>query len=551
MNGSAREISTREGEEVAQKIPLAPEWTDEDRPIQIIETHISTVFLGQNHVLKMKKPVNFGFLDYTTLEKRLEACRAEVELNRRLSPHVYLRVQPVSEIDGVLHLSGAGQIVDYGVLMRRLPADRMLDHLVANGLVTEAMIERVSERLCSFHENARRGPEIDRYGSIETIRGNWTESFEQVAPYAGRTIDPEPLRRIEDWVFSGLEEMRPLFEQRVRSGRIRDGHGDLRCESVCMTGETPPGDIVIFDCIEFNDRFRYADVSSEVAFLSMDLDIRGRPDLGYYFAECYKARSGDSDLFSLLPFYKCYRAFVRGKVLSFRLDQPGLSDGEKHSAHARARVYFDYARRYSNLPPCPFVVAVGGLSGTGKTSLARAIASELGLKVISADRVRKSIFGDELADQRYGEGAYSPAANVTTYSKMLEMASESMKLGRPVVLDATFRRRPDREAARELASSLGAAFRLIICQLAPSLIKERLDKRRRLKDGHSDARWETYLRQRNEFDPVDRSKFGTAGRYESTVAGCQESATLNLNTERALSHCAREATDWLRSTLSH
>ncbi|MGH9763200.1 MAG: kinase, partial [Blastocatellia bacterium] len=274
MTEAREQISTLDPEELNRKIAQAPEWGDANHPIQTIQTHISTVFLGQKHVLKTKKPVDFGFLDYTTLERRLRACRAEVELNRRLCRDVYLGVQPISEVEGDIHLSRQGRILDYGVLMSRLPANRMLDHMVADGAVTESIIERVCKKLCLFHLNARRGKEIEQFGRIEMIRQNWRENFDQTLPYAGRTINRDYFDSIERWVWRTIEEKADVFEDRVKSGWIRDGHGDVRCESVCITGDEFQNQIVIFDCIEFNDRFRYADVASEVAFLSMDLDIR-------------------------------------------------------------------------------------------------------------------------------------------------------------------------------------------------------------------------------------------------------------------------------------
>jgi hypothetical protein len=473
----------------------------------------------------LKKPVDFGFLDYTSLEKRRRACEAEVSLNRRLCPGIYLKVQPVVEVDGRPRLSDAGRIIDYGVLMKRLPDDRMLDKMVANHVVTEAIIDRIVERLSDFHRDARRGPDVDLYGSPELIRHNWEENFTQTAPYLGCTITASDFALIRHWISARFVAFDELLRKRVRDGAICDGHGDLRSESICITDG-----ICIFDCIEFNERFRCGDVASEVAFLAMDLDARGRPDLGYYFSECYEARASDGELFTLLPFYRCYRAFVRGKVLSFRLDQPEFNDAQQRDAVLRAKNYFSLARRYATPLNNETVIAVIGLSGTGKTSLARAIAGELGLRVVSSDATRKSLFGDTKESFEYGEGIYNTEANDLTYKTLIDKGRAFLKEAGGVILDATFQRAADRTAAQDMADELGANWRIIECQLSPDLVRSRLDERGVQRDGLSDATWETYLRQRQSFEPIDP---------------CSDT-NLVLDNAPTLSLTSRAATDWLR-----
>jgi uncharacterized protein len=524
-NESDRRTEMRSWLSMVESLIYASEWSPDDLPIEMIQTHISVVLLGRHHVLKLKKPVDFGFLDYTTLEKRRRACEAEVDLNRRLCPDIYLAVQPVTEVDGEAHLSSEGRVIDYGVWMKRLPADRMLDRMVAEGAVTEAMIDRVAGRLSRFHRQARRGPEVYAYGRPNAIRRNWEENFTQTARYVGRTITPQSYDAIRDWVARWMVNSDELLQSRVRDERICDGHGDLRCESICVTDG-----ICIFDCIEFNDRFRCGDVASEVAFLEMDLYVRGRPDLGYYFSECYRRHTGDRELFSLMPFYRCYRAYVRGKVLSFRLDEPEFSEEERKAAATRATNYFKLARRYATPLERPTVIAVMGLSGTGKTSVARSIAVELGLPVVSSDAIRKELFKQAAHQEGYGEGIYGPEANRLTYQALLDRGRNLFEENRGVLLDATFQRADDRRRARELASALGAEWRLIECQVAPDLLKSRLANR--TADGLSDATWETYLRQREQFEPVTESTGVTH---------------LLLDNRGSLSSVSQTATDWLRA----
>lgn len=511
--------------DMVDSLRMAPNWQADDLPVELVHTHISVVLLGRRHVLKLKKPVDFGFLDYTTVENRRSACEAEVRLNRRLCPNTYLAVQPISIVSGQPRLSDAGPIIDYGVLMQRLPGDRMLDHLIARDEATEVMIDRVAERLCAFHDAADRSREIDRYGSLELIRQNWDENFEQMAPYVGRTIPQRAFETIRNWVDRWQREHQPLLRSRVEAGRIRDGHGDVRSESICVTNG-----ICIFDCIEFNDRFRYGDVASEVAFLAMDLDARGRPDLGYYFAERCEKRSGDREMFELLPFYRCYRACVRGKVLSFRLDEADFSEVQKSAARSRARHYFNLARRYASRLQNPTVIVVSGLSGTGKTTLARSVAGELGLRVVSADAVRKSLFESGSRNWGYGQGPYSSEANRLTYERLIEMGRDLIRSGEGVVLDATFRRKAVRDSTREIAISETAEYRLIECRLPATAVRSRLERRAERGETLSDATWETYLLQRREFDSIDRSEVGH----------------LALDTSGGLPIVARLATDWLR-----
>jgi len=300
----------------------------------------------------------------------------------------------------------------------------------------------------------------------------------------------------------------------------------MSAASICVTNG-----ICIFDCIEFNERFRCGDVASEVAFLSMDLHARGRPDLGYYFSGRYQAHTADSQLFILLPFYKCYRAYVRGKVLSFRLDELEFSKEERQVAASRARNYFDLARRYAAALTKPSIIAVAGLSGTGKTSVARAIAEELGLRVISSDAVRKSLFESGKQLSRYGEGIYTAEASRLTYQKLIELGRALFNKDNGVIFDATFQRAKDRSLVREMAVASGARWRLIECQTPSDVIHQRLDWRDTLKDGLSDATWETYLRQRDEFKPV---------------TGSSETTHLTLDTRGSQCENSHAATDWLR-----
>lgn len=533
---------------MVERLRESADWPADELPVEIKQTHISVILLGRNTVIKLKKPVDFGFLDYTTLSRRLRACEDEVRLNRRLCSDAYLGIAAIIDIDGRIHLrrdadqktggapgpaSGASsseageKIIDYGVLMRRLPDERMLDQLIRSGQATEAMIERIADRVSQFHRAALRGPEVSRWGSLAEVRYNWDENFEQSAPYIGRTISAPDFDAIRDWVERWFAKEAELFERRVREGRIVDGHGDLRCESICLQDDS----ICIYDCIEFNDRFRCDDVASEVAFLAMDLDARARPDLGYFFTEAYQRRAMDPDLFKLLPFYRCYRAFVRGKVLSFRLDKDEFSAEEKRSAATRAAAYFELSRRYAARLEKPAMIAVTGLSGTGKTTVARAIGGELGLRVVSADEVRQSIFGAAKKAAAYGEGVYTAEATRRTYEEMIRRASELLAEEGGVILDATFIDAELRRMAREAALGSGARWRVIDCRLDEQAVRERLARRAESGEGLSDATWEIYLQQR---------------RKSGYAADAEGDDLFILDTSGSRAAAGRAACDWLR-----
>ncbi len=355
---------------------LRPEaYPHRPRRVRLVETHISYVFLAGPFAYKVKKPVNFGFLDYSTLEKRRHFCEQEVRLNQVLCPGTYLRVVPIVRTPSGLRVDGDGEPVEYAVLMRRLQTDRMLDRLVRLGRIDPEVLVRVARKVAEFHAASDRSPEIDRFGEPEVIRFNWEENFEQTAPYVGRTIPVRWYEGIRRYVTRFLEGSADLLRRRVVEGRVRDCHGDLRTESICVEDG-----ICIFDRIEFNDRFRYGDVAAEVAFLAMDLDALGRPDLGYVFAESYIAFSGDRELRRLLPFYQCYRAYVRGKVSSFRLDQVE-AEAERRRIRRLAHRYFRLAWDYARAPGRPVLVAVAGAPAEGGLVLARSLGCRLGAVV--------------------------------------------------------------------------------------------------------------------------------------------------------------------------
>ncbi|MBC8274836.1 MAG: hypothetical protein H8E40_07705 [Chloroflexi bacterium] len=316
-------------------------YPDASSKVEMMQTQMSFLFLTGDYVYKVKKPVDLGFLDYTTLEKRRFFCQQEIELNRRLCPEIYLEVVPIVSSQGQIRLVGEGETIEYAVKMKQLPAEQMMDRLLPQDLVMEEMVVRVAEKLASFHDKARTSPEISAYGKLDAIMINTEENFTQTERYMGISISDQKYHRIKAYTNEFLKSNKSLFQKRIASGRIRDCHGDLHAAHVCISNG-----IYIYDCIEFNDRFRYGDVASEVAFLAMDIDRFKQADLSQAFVNAYVSLSQDKELLQLLNFYKCYRAYVRGKVESFKFDDPYVSEEEKASALAAARRYFELAESY-------------------------------------------------------------------------------------------------------------------------------------------------------------------------------------------------------------
>jgi hypothetical protein len=309
--------------------------------IELVQTQMSFIFLAGDFAYKVKKEVNLGYLDYTTLEKRHFFCHQELELNRRLCPGAYLAVVPIVEEKGGLRIEGRGKAIEYAVKMKRLPQERMMDVLLPQGQVTPEMIARVAEKLVSFHQKAETNQEIAAFGKLDVIRQNTDENFAQTEKYIGTSITAEEYQHIKNYTDNFVDSNASLFDKRVREGKIRDCHGDLHAAHVCFTDN-----ICIYDCIEFNDRFRYSDVASEIAFLAMDLDRYQQAGLSRHLVNTYVELSHDEELLKLLNFYKCYRAYVRGKVESFKLDDPCIPEGEKARILSVARSYFQLAESY-------------------------------------------------------------------------------------------------------------------------------------------------------------------------------------------------------------
>jgi hypothetical protein len=500
--------------------------------LPVMQTHASAVLLAGDCAYKLKKPKNFGFFDYSTPALRRHFCQEEVRLNARLAPEVYLGVAPVlCAADGRVRFGptlppeqapepdapfNGETVLDYAVVMTRLPDEATLEAQVYTGTATPDLLAEVAERIATFHTSTPTSEHITTFGDLAVISSNWEENFAQARAFIGRALDEATYDQITAAVRRFLQERQRLFAHRRWTGRIRDCHGDLRLQHVYVLGQHAAGRhrIVVIDCIEFNERFRYGDVAGEVAFLTMELDAAGRPDLSRAFVEAYVRASDDESLRELLPFYACYRAYVRGKVAAFQLDEPEVPVEQQETARKLAQALFERAARYADSLTPPLLVLIGGLMGTGKSTLARALQRELGWVLCSSDATRKRLAGLHPAHPEaasFGQGLYSQDWNERTYHALLEEAEAVLASGRSVLLDASFARRADRRAALHMATAQGARAIFIECLCPPEVALQRLARRwaTRVEGGlqrsteasqASDGRPDLYERQRAEWD---------------------------------------------------
>ncbi len=337
-----REAETMQVQKQVVEALMKPEAYDEDAgQIELVQTHISFVFLTKNFAYKVKKAVNFGFVDFATLEKRRFFCEKELQLNKRLCEDLYLGVVPINKSD-VIKIKGDGETVEYAVKMRKIPQERMLTKLFERNEVEKELVDRIARIIAEFHSRAETNARISEFGSLAMIGTNWKENFDQTEEFIGKTLTEEDFKMIRKKISEFTTQNSTVFEKRIAEGRIRDCHGDIHSGNIFVADR-----IYIFDAIEFNDRFRYSDVASDVAFLAMDLDFRERADLSEFLTNRYIEYSGDQGVRRLMVFYKCYRAYVRGKVISFKLNDPSINEEEKNAAKKEAAAYFELACYYA------------------------------------------------------------------------------------------------------------------------------------------------------------------------------------------------------------
>ena len=465
-----------------------------ERPAHVdcVETHISWVFLTDRFAYKLKKPVRFDFVDFSTTLLRRVACEDEIRLNRRLAPNVYLDVLPITSDAGQLNFGGKGSTVDWVVKMRRLPADRSLDGLIRSGNLIEVDVHQIGSLLSEFYQHV---PPLSlrtddyRHEIEEHVRGNRHELID-----ARHGLDQNVIKRTCELQLRLLQLQPDLLDNRVRDGRIVEGHGDLRPEHIYMASLP-----IVIDCIEFDTRLRRLDVLDELSFLWMECAALGADWVGDQIIGHYLEDSGDEPPTELLYFYKSYRACVRAKVHALRAAQ--LAVHVRQAALADAESYLRLADGYSRQLGPPLLFVVRGLTGTGKSTLAAALAEKLEIDYLQSDAVRRELFGKSPRPADYDSSIYQPSHRARVYARMFHRADALLCEGLSVILDGTFLRADMRSQAVALAAKHGAAPLIIRCECPDELAMQRIAARTESVSSASESRPDIFLRQTKEDEP--------------------------------------------------
>lgn len=448
--------------------------------VELRQTHISMVFLAGDVVYKVKKPVTLPFLDFSTIERRRHFCDEEVRLNRRLAPSVYLGVVPVTKEGDRIAFEGTGEVIDWAVKMRRLPEDATLLHQVHSGTVTPATIVNLARRLARFHLLAERNDPIASFGSFEVVAQNIRENFNSTRDHIGETVTRRVFDRVEALTEKHLQISRDRIESRSESGYPCETHGDLHLDHVYLFPEiAPPGDLVIIDGIEFNERFRYADPVSDIAFVVMDLQFHGRRDLARLFAESYFTSSLDREGSRLLPLYAAYRAMVRAKVEGITAREAEIDPANREKARRQARAHWLLALgELEAIERRPALLLVGGLPGAGKSTLTKELARVDGWSVIRTDVVRKELAKEPSEHAGYQQGLYAPEMTRATYDECRRRAEGLLAEGERVIIDASFADDAERLACFDLGRSLAVPVGFVRCEVSRKIALERIRGRR-------------------------------------------------------------------------
>lgn len=495
--------------------------------IEFRQTHISAVFLAGDFVYKVKKPVNPGFLDFSTLEKRRHFCDEEVRLNRRLAPRVYLGVVPIVQTPDGFRLEGDGEAIEWAVKMLRLPDAATFLERMRRDEITVTQVEELARRIALFHQSAETSTRIAGFGSFEKVSRNVLDIFDRAAPQVGTTVAEPVFARARLLAEQALANHRQRIEQRAAQSKTRDCHGDLHLDHFYLFPDRqPPDDLVVIDCIEFSERLRFIDPMADIAFPVMDFTFYGRRDLARAFAEAY-FRQGDEDGRSLLPLYTAYRATVRGMVEGLLLAEREATDDDRAAARQRALAHWLLALTELEEPEAkPCLILIAGLPGTGKSTLARGLADAAGFSVIRSDVVRKELAGlpiDGLSSQEAEveaqrgarsslaalrppqpvhapdarERLYTPEWNERTYAECRRRAEALLFEGKRVIVDATFREEKARRTFLETAVRCGVPGLILLCQADSETTRHHIAQRR---GDASDADWNVYLRLAEDWE---------------------------------------------------
>lgn len=478
------------------------------RQVELLETHCAWVLLTGDYAFKIKKPVNFGFLDYSTLEKRRFFCQEEIRLNRRFAPQIYLDVVAVTGEPGHPRMGGDGPALEYAIRMLQFPANGLLSQLAAAGRLESAHIDQMIERVAGFHQATARASAASAFGDPQHIHHWVVENFEHIRPTISSAQDLQQLERLRDWVEQERERLDSLLRARKRDGFIRECHGDLHLGNITLID----GEVTPFDCIEFNPELRWIDVMSEVAFLIMDLQERGYAGFANRFLNGYLQHSGDYEGLGVLRYYLVYRAVVRAKVAVLRAQQADPASQVLRHARLEYHEYAQLAERYTAARHAVLLITYG-LSGSGKSTLAQQLCQRAGPLQIRSDIERKRLAGMAALDSSgsaLGSGIYSRDRTEQTYRRLADLAAAALAAGYGVIVDATFLQRRQRLMFRELAEAQAVPFAIIDCQAPEAELRRRIRLRQGTAGDASEATLQVLDSQLGSREPLDRDETARA-----------------------------------------
>ncbi len=440
-------------------------------PIQLIQTHISYVLLTGDYVYKLKKPVNFGFLDFSTLDKRQHFCAEEIRLNQRGASELYLEVLPITQDGSNYKLDKAGNPVEYALKMRQFPQESLFITMFEQGKLTETHMEELGRVVAKFHAVAQTNDYIRSFGEIPQVRAAIDENYQQTEKYIGGPQTQSQYDETKQFTDAFFADRQSLFTSRIANNYIRECHGDLHLRNICRWQDK----ILLFDCIEFNEPFRFVDVMYDIAFAVMDLEARERKDLGNVFLNTYVEQTGDWEGLQVLPLYLSRQAYVRAKVTSFLLDDPGVPKADKEAATTAAAHYYKLAWEYTSSQQGRLIL-MSGLSGSGKSTVARQLARRMGAIHIRSDAVRKHLGGVPL-EQKGEASLYTSEMTAKTYGRLLELGIKLASVGFPVILDAKYDRLQLRQEALAQAQHHQLPLQIFHCTAPESVLRDRLSMR--------------------------------------------------------------------------
>jgi uncharacterized protein len=440
-------------------------------PIQLIQTHISYVLLTGNYAYKLKKAVNFGFLDFSTLEKRKHFCHEELRLNQRGAAELYLEVLPVTVVDEQYQLGGTGKTVEYVVKMRQFPQEWLFSTLFEQGKLTEAHLEDLGRVVAEYHAKSPTNDYIRSFGEVPQVRAAIDENYQQTNKYIGGPQTQQQFEATKKYTDNFFVELPQVFTSRIENNFIRECHGDLHLRNMALWDDQ----IALFDCIEFNEPFRFVDVMYDVAFTVMDLEARHRPDLANAFLNTYVEQTGDWEGLQVLPLYLSRQAYVRAKVTSFLLDDPNIPETAKEEAAKTAAAYYKQAYDYTQ-PQQGKLILMSGVSGSGKSTTAKYLARKLPAIQIRSDAVRKHLGGISL-QERGGDDLYTAEMTEKTYARLLNLGITLAKQGFTVILDAKYDKQHLRQDAIAQAEKHQIPLQIVYCTAPVEVVRSRLAQR--------------------------------------------------------------------------